>query len=297
MKKFTLTCLAFAIHFSINAATFRNYVSHSLSGNTYTIWVNSDTQPGEAVIGQICNNGGNPFTGFIEGIFNNTTVAGANWRVVITIDGSYTTPRLELANKNQTGDFYGYTGCNIIMSTVLANELTTFKASKQSNQIVLDWLTASEQNNESFSIERSRDGKDFTSIASIKGAKNSTASKIYSFSDASPMKGINYYRLKSVETAGKESFSKVISVNFSGSNQKILISPNPVSISNLRVDYEAISDESVLVSIKDITGRVILNEKHAVLSGSNMLNINVGALASGYYFIGVNDIVQKFVKN
>ena len=298
MKKLLFTLVLALVNLFSYAASFRTYVAHSLSGSTYTIWVNSDTAPGEKAVGQICNNGGNPFTGFVDGTMDNT-VMGANWKIIITIT-SQSVPRLELANRNEPAmgaNLYGFTGCNIVMSTVLANELTSFAASKQEARVVLSWLTANEKANDVFYVERSNNGKSFTSIGNIKGAGNSAVQKSYAYTDIAPLKGINYYRLKSKDFDGKESMSQIVSLLFANKSDKFSISPNPVANASLRLDYDAAINEDVTITIIDAIGKVVKNEKRSVVSGSNSINLVVNDLANGYYFIRLNDDVQKFIKN
>jgi hypothetical protein len=182
-------------------------------------------------------------------------------------------------------------------ATVLANELTSFTAAKQNNQINLSWLTASEKENDNFSIERSKDGKNFTAIGQVKGAINSTVSKDYSFVDATPLKGINYYRLKSIELGGKTSFSKVVSVSLLDKNNRTLVYPNPVAESALRIEHDASADSELLLKVIDVTGRVIKAEKRSVVSGNNIISMDVSTLASGQYLISFDEQFVRFVKN
>ncbi len=295
MKRLLFTIGFLASSFFNYAASYRNYVNHSLAGSTYTIFVDSNTSFGETVTGQICNNGATPYTGFVDGTYVGPTTNGTLFKIVITLNGQ-TTPLLELANTN-AGGTYGYTGCNIVMSTVLANELTSFSAIKQSNQVNLNWLTASEKSNDNFSIERSKDGKNFAAIGQIKGALNSTVSKEYAFMDVSPLKGINYYRLKSTEVSGKATYSHVVSVSLLDKNNKTFVYPNPVAQSALRLEHEAIADGDLSIRIMDITGRIVQSEKRAVVNGSNLISLDVNQLSSGQYLIAVDEQLIRFVKN
>jgi Secretion system C-terminal sorting domain len=196
------------------------------------------------------------------------------------------------ANARQLGSIATFT-----TNVVLANELTSFNASKQNNQVNLSWLTATEKANESFSIERSKDGKNFSAIGQMKGAINSTVSKEYAFTDATPLKGINYYRLKSTEIGGKTSYSNVVSVSLMDKNNKTFVYPNPVAQTALRMEHEAIADGDLSIRIMDITGRVVQSEKRAVSNGSNIISLEVNNLASGQYIIAVDEQLIRFVKN
>jgi Secretion system C-terminal sorting domain len=295
MKKFIFTIGFLTFSIFNYAASYRNYVSHSVTGSVYTIFVDSNTAFGENVIGQICDNGAAPFTGFITGSAVGSTTNGTLWKLIVTLNGQVT-PKLELANNN-AGGTYGYTGCNITMSNVLANELTSFSAAKQNNQVNLSWLTASEKSNDNFSIERSKDGRNFAAIGQIKGGLNSTVSKEYAFTDVSPLKGTNYYRLKSTEVSGKATYSNVVSVSLLDKSNKTFVYPNPVAQTALRLEHEAIADGDLSIRIMDITGRIVQSEKRAVVNGSNLISLDVNNLSSGQYIIVIDEQLVRFIKN
>jgi Secretion system C-terminal sorting domain len=182
-------------------------------------------------------------------------------------------------------------------NTALATELVSFQGTKHNNIINLAWVTASEKSNEYFSIERSKDGENFTSIGQIKGAFNSTISKFYDYQDIRPMKGINYYRLKSMEAGGIASFSKIVSVSLSDKNIKTSVFPNPVTESVLQIEHETASEGSVLIKIIDLMGRAVLTKKITVISGYNLINLDVDKLTDGQYLISIEDQLIKFMKH
>ena len=84
------------------------------------------------------------------------------------------------------------------------------------NKNILSWSTASEQNNDYFNIEKTKDGKDWNSIARENGAGNSTTQLYYSFVDDNVESGINYYRLKQTDYDGKFKYSETISIDNRG---------------------------------------------------------------------------------
>ena len=78
--------------------------------------------------------------------------------------------------------------------------------------VVLDWATASEQNNHHFDIERSSDGMHFTSIGKVNASVNPGTNNQYRFTDLNPLNGAAYYRLKQVDLDGKFHYSIIISI-------------------------------------------------------------------------------------
>jgi Secretion system C-terminal sorting domain len=168
------------------------------------------------------------------------------------------------------------------VTTALPVELTTFNANVNKSTTKLAWQTASEKNNAFFAIERSVDGDVFSKIGEVKGNGTSTITQNYQYTDAAPVKGINYYRLRQVDFDGTEDVSKTVSVNFDGkggSKAKVY----PTLVSNL-VNIELSSDAKTALSVSDVTGRVILTQN---TEGAYYQTMNLGTLSSGLYFLNI----------
>ena len=89
----------------------------------------------------------------------------------------------------------------------------------------LNWLANDESNMNHYDVERSTDGRNFSSFVTVAG-RNQSFSTNYDATDVNPNRGINYYRLKMIENSGKTTYSKIISVHFSSGNN-IILYPNP----------------------------------------------------------------------
>ncbi len=180
--------------------------------------------------------------------------------------------------------------------TTLSAELSSFSAQKANHSIALSWLTASEQNNNHFNIERSSNGKSFTTIGQVKGSGTTASSNKYNFTDNNPLSGVNYYRLNAVETTGKTAFSKIVTVDFStkGSN-KLMVYPNPAK-SGLNINYESNEEANLNIQVLDMTGKVHLTQQMEGLKGDNNIRLNIENLPNGVYFMRINDSTTKFFK-
>ncbi len=148
-------------------------------------------------------------------------------------------------------------------SNPLPISLLQFKGSKKENDVLLDWLTAAEINNEYFEIERSIDNTNFSNIGKVNSNKiNSNMLEKYSFTDTDPLKGENYYRLKQVDVDGKFTYSKSIMVYFEDissakHNNFFTIYPNPTSKDNINIKAEStyMPYEEVYIYMVDIHGK------------------------------------------
>jgi len=99
----------------------------------------------------------------------------------------------------------------VYYSEPLPIELLFFTA-KYNNSVLFNWETASEINNDYFTIETSTDAIYYKSLVNINGAGNSTSLKSYSYIQKNPPIGVNYYRLKQTDFDGKNVTSEVVSV-------------------------------------------------------------------------------------
>jgi hypothetical protein len=99
--------------------------------------------------------------------------------------------------------------------TLLPVEVLSFTATILDSEVQLDWVTATETNNDYFNVQRSTDGINFTSISKINSAyENSTETLSYSIVDDMPLEGWSYYRLKQTDYDQKVSYSNIVAIEF-----------------------------------------------------------------------------------
>jgi hypothetical protein len=109
-------------------------------------------------------------------------------------------------------------------------ELLTFTARPDEEKVLLEWTTATETGNAYFTIERSKDGRQFEAIAQVPGAGNSASPLVYALTDENPLIGQSYYRLRQTDYNGDFSFSNMESVFMNQTaGGDIQYFPNPVS--------------------------------------------------------------------
>lgn len=166
-----------------------------------------------------------------------------------------------------------------------------FTADKMGLTALLNWNTLQEQNSSVFIIERGGDGEKFDAIGTVKAAGNSNNNTQYSFVDASPIAGLNYYRLGQVDKDGTISYSTTRTVKFDGTKGNVSIYPNPIKDKIIVAFHgEKISKEMVITNTTgQIVGRHLLNK--------SINQINLSGLASGAYFFKIEgERVYKLVK-
>lgn len=158
--------------------------------------------------------------------------------------------------------------------------LTKFEATKQEGTASLTWATSEETNSDRFEVQRSSNGKEWTTIETVQSAGESTTVRTYEARDKSPMNGENLYRLKMVDNDGSTAFSSVKSLKFDVAST--VVYPNPV------VDFLHLSDKNwdkvSEVSIYDNVGSQVYISK-----STPETRIDVRSLIPGIYTIRIKN--------
>ncbi len=165
-------------------------------------------------------------------------------------------------------------------SSHLPIELLSFRGELQNQNVLLQWVTASEINNDFFTIERSNDGINFSPVAYMQGAGNSNHNLYYTATDFEPLSGISYYRLKQTDFDGSFEYSELISVNNTvGSAADVVLYPNP---NNGNFRLHSGSDTDIAFRVFDMQGRVVYA---SVLSPMAVNSYNIPELTAGIYTV------------
>lgn len=172
-------------------------------------------------------------------------------------------------------------------------EWLNVQAVKAGNDVVVNWATAAEINNDRFEVERAVNGTDFEYLGEVKGAGNSADIRNYFFTDkdaATLFTGTVYYRLKQVDYNNTFEYSKVVAVSFDAQhNVKGVESvyPNPFN-SYVNIQIATSSDEDVPVTITDQLGKVVWSGSLHVSAGSAVYNISaLDHLPQGMYVVSL----------
>ncbi|MBO9201117.1 MULTISPECIES: T9SS type A sorting domain-containing protein [Niastella] len=179
--------------------------------------------------------------------------------------------------------------------------LSSFYAQKQTNKVVLQWQTSSEENVKQFVIERSTDGKTYKAIGQVAAVGNSNLIRNYTFADQSPyMSQNNYYRLNMQDADGTTKYSKILIVKFDGQLVASLgIFPNPTR-DLLQVQLPDGMEGTVGLQIIDMNGRVV--KWNNLASDGHALNttLDVSTLVKGIYILrataGNTTVTKRFSK-
>ncbi len=171
----------------------------------------------------------------------------------------------------------------------------SFETTTKAQNAILQWSTASEQNNKGFSVERSTNGDTFTSIGFVAAAGdgNNASPQHYFFTDYQPGVNTFYYRLKQIDIDGIFSYSAIKKVVFSELNN-IRFWPNPlVTESLLQIPMNTFTRYQII----DLNGRIVREENFS--ASQTNVRIQRNQLGAGIYMLKLvdnNDVTSHFIK-
>ncbi len=154
--------------------------------------------------------------------------------------------------------------------------------------VALTWSTASEINNQYFTVQRSTDGINFTDILVVAGAGTSNRINVYEEFDNNAPAGISYYRLKQTDFDGTYTYSGIVKVFSEGQELSFQLLPNiSTAGSEVRVVITgAEADQRIPVELYDLLGRKVYSTAYisdAAGNVSELLNVSGASLTSGTY--------------
>jgi hypothetical protein len=178
-----------------------------------------------------------------------------------------------------------HTGCSDSAASVYNNrtlpvELLSFSAAYNDKIVDLDWSTASEINNDFFTVEKTKDGVGFSPVVYVKSAGTSNQLLYYHASDQSPFEGTSAYRLKQTDFDGKYQYSGLVAVttHTSGKPEIVALSKD----ANGTIWQYLISNtnnQPVRIEITDGLGRIIFSNTSSESYGE----IDFSDFAHGIY--------------
>lgn len=275
--------------------------------NTYDLTLQTNTSPsicqnaGGAV--NVSNNFTNNTNNSIAGYGGNSCIYLGN-NILLNQNVSNTSNLVvcdaPVGTQSGSGNYGSATysnNCNC--SVVLPIELLYFKGEQNAEKIQLNWATATEINNDYFSILKSLDAYHWYEIARVKGKLFSYQKQEYIIYDEQPAHGINYYKLIQKDIDGTSSESKIIDVYFDSyfkTSDKFKVYPNPASELIYIQQNSNTEFFNYKFSIIDITGRVLISQEET----HPLETIDLHHLDNGVYFLKIVDdnfdtYIYKFI--
>jgi hypothetical protein len=248
------------------------------------------------ITGNLVTNNGAHLTVNGGGVVKISGNASFDNNAIVTVNGNMTVGGAITFGSNPTFTGTGFvstgsgcgswTGSGSCSLGSLPIKLLSFNADNESSSVKITWKTASEENNNFFTIERSTDGKEFTAIATVPGAGTTLKTSSYEFSDKNPVKGRSYYRLSQTDFDGKSETFNPVTLDVTAVNNEdagtFQIYPNPLVGSILNVAISKPGNGSI--EILDGKGNSILAQN--VSTGDNNVELTLNeSVTPGVYFV------------
>ena len=192
--------------------------------------------------------------------------------------------------------FVAYNNKSVNFQVALPVQYNYFKGSMAAGKSNLNWQTASEFDALNYVVERSADGNAFREIGTV-SAKNTVETSNYSFTDANPLSGSNYYRLKQVDKSGKFAYSTIVKLDREKNTGKLMRAfPNPAS-AGVILDHP-IAGGNQTIAVYNQAG--VLMKQIQPSRNAAQTKVDIRSFSPGVYYAvfqdGESRITEKFVK-
>ncbi len=260
--------------------TFTKAGNAGVSGFTLSAQTGADPN----VLTPLCTFSGT-FTGTV--CFSTTNVSQiVGKRFILVFDFTIT------GGSGQTITFDNFgtnaTGGQIPLPVKFAN----LKASKKAGGIEVSFSNLIETDVVNYILERSANGKQYSPIKELAATKNDGGKADYSFTDADPLNGNNIYRIKSVETNGKISYSTVARVDLNAKGLSLTIAPNPTKATELGLQITNLPAGNYKVRIFNNNAQVVGEQLLQHTGGSFSQTLPLNKLQTGMYYLELSGAVK-----
>lgn len=198
----------------------------------------------------------------VEGDFNGGNNTDLNVDGNLDVDGNIDTGNGSDLTGSGTMSSGGCTGDpDFCSGAPLPIKLIYFEGISEENHILLEWTSATEENFDFYTVQKSINGLEFEDLGKVEGLGGIDRKYEYRFVDEVPVPGINYYRLKAVDLDGTIEYHDIIGVNYEGEViDGFKMYPNPSNDGFITI--KSIDGmEKGIVEIYDNYGLMILREE------------------------------------
>lgn len=201
------------------------------------------------------------------------------------------------------GTFYIYNvgnsaGLDLTVNGILTPQGTlpvkfsNLKATQTSRGINLQWSNMTESDVVDYTLERSSNGRNFTSVAQFNPSANNGGKADYQYMDASPLSGTSFYRIKAVETNGKTTYSDLARISIGGRNTLLNLYPNPVKGNALGLQIDNLPAGKYSIRIYNGSAQAVTNQSLNHEGGSVSQTIPLNNLKAGVYTFEISGVIK-----
>ena len=180
---------------------------------------------------------------------------------------------------------------------ILPVTITQLSATQTGSSVQLNWTSLHEENILQYEIERSNDGRIFTTAGKVVALNNGSLKTSYSFYDNNPLSGKNFYRIKIISNDGKISYTNTVNIIINGPAQGISIYPNPVTQKLFILQMNNMPEGIYRINLFTADGKNIFEKMIRHSAGSESQQIQLPAvLSAGVYTIAASGNKSRFTQ-
>ncbi len=170
------------------------------------------------------------------------------------------------------------------------------KATQVSGGIKIDWSNMTELEVVKYNVERSADGRNFSSVGEVNARLNNGGKADYNLIDNNPISGVNYYRIRSLENSGVSKYSIIVKVDLRGGATQLVLYPNPVSDGQLSYQANNLVKGKYTIRIFNNVGQQVYSKALNHPGGSVTEAITLPSLKAGIYNLQLSSVDNNLVK-
>jgi hypothetical protein len=167
-------------------------------------------------------------------------------------------------------------------------EIIHFGCRERQGGMLVSWVTAMEENSDYFAMLRSADGREWKRVGTVQAAGFSAQLRNYSWFDAQPMRGINYYRVLAVDRNGYEESTEICFTRFNSNVTSgvgsVIGYPNPTT-GRMTIEVNAAMEGRVNLVLATAAGNQIIRHIENATRGSNYYELDLSEVVPGVYML------------
>jgi len=219
---------------------------------------------------------------------------GLNWDYIgATVTGTGSAADPYVARGVDVGTFGLFTLTN---SFPVAVAFVNVKAFQKQNGVQVEFGNATESDVVNYVIEKSADGRSFTVLNTLPAKSNNGGLNSYTYFDAIPNSGNNFYRIKVTERNGNIKYSNTLSINLRNRGTWVNAYPNPVKNNMVNVQLESFEKSIYTIAIFNQGGQKVYAKNINHLGGTATFTVELPAsIQKGVYSLQVGNAVSTVI--
>jgi hypothetical protein len=222
------------------------------SNFTLSMYCNCSGSSFSSCGGKACNNVSDQKLQNVSQSIDLTTFETGDYTIEIFYQANAGTNCSQQVMDNRANDNYK---ADFVITAPLAINMILLNGIATDRDIKIKWVVQNDVEINKYEVQKSETGLNFTSIEAVTSFHSSTNST-YLYSDANPVLGTNYYRIKSYNINGSVNLSRVFRIYYGKVGNTIFIYPNP-SGSQLTLRLAAVKKGNYKMSVFSTSGQII----------------------------------------